>query len=124
VMLIAFGGPERMDEVRPFLQRVLAGRPVPAERFEQVVHHYEQIGGRSPLGEITRKQGAALEAALARSGAALPVLIGMRHSPPFLRDALAAARDRGVSRLTCVIMAAHEGPASHGRYREAAEAAL
>jgi ferrochelatase len=124
VMLIAFGGPERIDEVRPFLGRVLAGRPVPPARFEEVVHHYEQIGGRSPLGEITRKQAAALEAALAHAGLELPVSIGMRHSAPFLRDTLGAVRARGASRVLGVIMAAHEGPASHGRYREAAEAAL
>jgi ferrochelatase len=123
VMLIAFGGPEHMDEVRPFLARVLAGRPVPPERFESVVHHYEQIGGRSPLGEITRRQAAALEAALARGGLHVPVLIGMRHSPPFLRDTLAAVRSRGGRRVLGVIMAAHQGPASDARYREAAEAA-
>lgn len=124
VMLIAFGGPEHMDEVRPFLNRVLAGRPVPPARFEEVVHHYEQIGGRSPLGEITRKQAAALEAALAHAGVRLPVLVGMRHSPPFLRDTLAAVRARGGSRVIGVIMAAHEGPASSDRYREATETAL
>jgi ferrochelatase len=123
-MLIAFGGPERMDEVRPFLQRVLAGRPVPPARFEEVVHHYERIGGRSPLGEITRKQAAALEAALAHARVQLPVLVGMRHSPPFLRDTLASVGARRGRRVLGVVMAAHEGPASHGRYREAAEAAL
>jgi ferrochelatase len=123
VMMIAFGGPEHMDEVRPFLSRVLAGRPVPPERFESVVHHYEQIGGRSPLGEITRNQAAALHDALARGGIRSEVLIGMRHSPPFLRDTLAAVRVRGGTRVLGVIMAAHEGPASHGRYREATEAA-
>jgi ferrochelatase len=52
------------------------------------------------------------------------VLIGMRHSAPFLRDTLAAVRARGGSRVLGVIMAAHEGPASHRRYREATDAAL
>ena len=88
VLLIAFGGPERMEEVRPFLQRVLAGRPVPPERFESVVHHYELIGGRSPLNEITRRQAAALEARWRTRGQPLPVAIGMRNSAPFLADAL------------------------------------
>jgi protoporphyrin/coproporphyrin ferrochelatase len=113
-----------MDEVRPFLRRVLAGRPVPEERFEQVVHHYEVIGGRSPLVEITRKQATALQATLRASGLDLEVSVGMRHSAPFLSDALQAARGRGARRVLCVIMAGHESPASHGRYREAVEQAL
>ena len=119
VMLTAFGGPERMDEVRPFLRRVLEGRAVPAERFEEVVRHYEVLGGRSPLGEITRRQAAALEVALAGAGLALPVAIGMRNSAPFISDTLQTLRAGGASRVLSVIMAAHESPASHGRYREA-----
>ncbi|MFI5309237.1 MAG: ferrochelatase [Polyangiales bacterium] len=124
VMLVAFGGPDSMDEVRPFLRRVLAGRPVPEERFEQVAHHYEVIGGKSPLVEITRKQAASLQATLRVAGLDLEVSVGMRHSAPFLSDALRAARDKGARRVLCVIMAAHESPASHGRYRESVEHAL
>lgn len=124
VLLIAFGGPERMDDVRPFLERVLAGRPVPPERFEEVVRHYEVIGGRSPLGEITRNQARALEQALVREGPALPVAVGMRNSAPFLTDALTELRAAGARRVLGLIMAAHESPASHGRYRDAVDAAL
>ena len=118
VMLTAFGGPERMDEVRPFLKRVLEGRPVSPDRFAEVVRHYEVLGGRSPLGEITRRQAAALETALASAGLGLPVAIGMRNSEPFISNTLKALRAGGASRVLSVIMAAHESPASHGRYRE------
>jgi ferrochelatase len=124
VMLIAFGGPQNMDEVRPFLERVLAGRPVPPARFDEVVHHYEVIGGRSPLVEITRRQAAALEQSLAQTGPALPVVLGMRNSAPYLRDTLRALHERGSRRVLGVIMAAHESPASHGRYRVSTQAAL
>jgi ferrochelatase len=119
VMLLAFGGPESMDEVRPFLRRVLEGRPIPEERFEAVVKHYEVIGGRSPLNDITRRQGLALSAALASSGEPLPVVLGMRNSEPFIRDTLAELGKAAAKRVLGVIMAAHESPASHGRYHEA-----
>jgi ferrochelatase len=49
VLMIAYGGPTRREEIRPFLENVTRGRRIPAERLEQVVHHYELIGGRSPL---------------------------------------------------------------------------
>jgi protoporphyrin/coproporphyrin ferrochelatase len=60
VILIGFGGPTSPAEIRPFLDRVTAGRPIPRERYEEVVHHYEAIGGRSPFNEITARQAAAL----------------------------------------------------------------
>ena len=50
--LIAFG-PTAPEEIRPFLARVLRGIPIPPERVEEVVHHYEAVGGKSPLNEIT-----------------------------------------------------------------------
>jgi protoporphyrin/coproporphyrin ferrochelatase len=124
VLLIAFGGPESMDEVRPFLRRVLEGRPVPEARFEEVVDHYAKVGGRSPLGEVTRRQAAALEQALAQAGTPLRVSVGMRNSAPFLRDALAGMAARGSRKVLGLIMAAHESPASHGRYQQAVEAAV
>jgi protoporphyrin/coproporphyrin ferrochelatase len=124
VLLIAFGGPERMAEVRPFLARVLAGRPVPPERFEEVVHHYEEIGGRSPLNEITRLQADALGHELAARGRPLRVAIGMRNSEPFLEPVLHELAEGGARHVLGLIMAAHESPASHGRYREAVTSAL
>jgi ferrochelatase len=123
VLVIAFGGPENIDEVRPFLRRVLAGRPVPEARFEEVVHHYALIGGRSPLPELTRAQLAALEQELRRRGYTLPIALGMRNSAPLLVDALRELGARGCMRVLGVIMAVHEGPASHGRYRDSIAAA-
>src|SRR4029453_4867724 len=41
VLLIAFGGPERPEDIRPFLQIVTEGRRIPPERLEEVAHHYE-----------------------------------------------------------------------------------
>src|SRR5262249_18916907 len=79
---------------------------------------------RSPLVEITRRQAALLEAALAASGNALPVAIGMRNSAPFIADTLRELGANGARRVLGLIMAAHEGPASHGRYREAVARAL
>ena len=72
VLLIAFGGPERSEDIRPFLDIVTAGRRIPVERIEEVAHHYELIGGRSPLTELTMRQAEGLRRALRRSGVAAP----------------------------------------------------
>jgi ferrochelatase len=123
VLLLAFGGPERADEVRPFVARVLAGRRVGPGRIDEVAQNYEAIGGRSPLPEWTRRQAGTLEARLAARGAAMPVAIGYRFSAPTIEEALAALHSRGIERAIGVIMAAHDGPAARDRYREAAETA-
>ena len=72
VLLIAFGGPEKPEDIRPFLEIVSAGRRIPPERLEEVAHHYELIGGRSPLNELTRRQAEGLRQALAAGRRALP----------------------------------------------------
>jgi len=118
VLLIAFGGPERPEDVRPFLDLVTAGRGVPAARLDEVAHHYERIGGRSPLGELTRRQARALQAALADDGRALPVHVGMRNWHPLIHDTLADMRDRGCRRALGIILSSFQTEASWDRYVE------
>jgi ferrochelatase len=124
VLLIAFGGPTRPEEIRPFLEIVTRGRRIPASRLESVAHHYEQMpGGRSPLNELTAAQARALEAALARDGLALPVFVGMRNWHPFLHETLADMAARGHRTALGVILSALRCEASWDRYqRDVAEA--
>ncbi|MBM4258127.1 MAG: ferrochelatase [Deltaproteobacteria bacterium] len=123
VLLIAFGGPEKMDDVRPFLANVLKGRPVPPQRLEAVVHHYELFGGRSPLNEITFRQAKALEALLANEGTQLPVFVGMRNWHPYLHETLDNMAASGVKRALGVILSAQQSEAGWERYQENVAAA-
>ncbi len=116
VLLIGFGGPERPKDIRPFLDRVTAGRPIPRERYEAVARHYEAIGGCSPFVATTRRQAAALADELARRGVKIPVKLGMRNSPPWLDVALSELRDAGVRRALGFVLAAHRCEASWDRY--------
>jgi ferrochelatase len=117
VMIIGFGGPTAADEVRPFLDRVLQGRPVPRERYEDVVHHYELLGGRSPYNDLTMRQAAALRKTLRRDGIEVPVVVGMRNTPPFMDDALRELTTRGARRTFGFILAPHRSEASWDRYQ-------
>jgi ferrochelatase len=116
VLLIAFGGPTKMDEVRPFLANVLRGRPVPPQRIESVVHHYELIGGRSPLNDLTFRQARGLEHALRAAAISLPVYVGMRNWTPYLHETLVQMRDAGVKRAVGVILSPQQNDAGWGRY--------
>jgi ferrochelatase len=122
VLLIAFGGPTRPEEIRPFLANVTRGRPIPAERIELVAHHYELIGGRSPLNELTLRQADKLQAALGAVGPKLPVHVGMRNWAPYIEDTLARMADAGVREVLAIILSPHASEASRERYMEQVEA--
>lgn len=115
VLLIAFGGPTRPDEIRPFLANVTRGRRIPPERLEAVAHHYEEIGGRSPLNELTFRQADALRALLPD----VPVYVGMRNWEPYLADVLAEMARDGVAEALGLILSPHASEASRERYMEA-----
>jgi len=121
VLLIAFGGPQGRDDVRPFLANVLRGRRVAPERVEEVAHHYELFEGISPLTELTARQGVLLLEALRDRGHELPVYVGMRNWHPFLEDTLTTMGRHGVRRAIGLIAAAHRSYSSCTQYRENVE---
>jgi ferrochelatase len=118
VLVIAFGGPEGVADIRPFLANVLRGRRVPPARIEEVAAHYEQFDGRSPLTEITRRQADGLRRRLQAEGLDLPVYVGMRNWHPLLADTLRAMAGDGVRRAIGVICAAHRSYSSCTQYRQ------
>jgi protoporphyrin/coproporphyrin ferrochelatase len=125
VLLIAFGGPTELHEIRPFLANVTRGRRISGERLEEVAHHYEQMpGGRSPLNELTLAQARALTEALTRQGVPIDVLTGMRYWHPYLHEVLGEMAERGVRRCLGIIMSSLRSEASWDRYQQDVAEAL
>jgi ferrochelatase len=73
--------------------------------------YYRQIGGRSPIGEITRGQAEALER---RLGAGFRCYVAMRYSRPFTDEAVARARQDGAERLVGLTLYPHYSSATSG----------
>jgi len=86
LLVLSFGGPEGLDEVRPFLENVVRGRGVPPERLDAVEEHYRHFGGVSPLNARNRDLIAAV-----RERTELPV----SFAPNRLRLLLALASIAG-----------------------------
>jgi ferrochelatase len=125
VLMVAFGGPTKPEEIRPFLANVLRGVPVPPGRLEEVAHHYEALGGKSPINELTFRQAERLAELLDRKGPRLPVYVGMRYWHPLVGEAVEKMIQDGVRRAVGVIMAAHDsGAASWTKYVKAVTDAL
>src|SRR5512141_3464952 len=104
VLLIAFGAPACAEEIRPFLARVTQGLPIPPQRLEEVAHHYEAVGGKSPLNEITFRQAKRLKNALKNK---LPVYVGMRNAAPFFIDTLKQMSAEGITHAFRFILSSH-----------------
>ena len=115
VLLFNLGGPETLDDVRPFLfnlfsdpdiirlpwralQKPLAWL-ISTQRHRLSRGYYEKIGGGSPLRKITDEQAAALEEALAHRGITARAYVGMRYWHPFLDEALDQIRRDQVTHL-------------------------
>ncbi len=115
VLLIAFGGPTCPEEIRPFLARVTQGISIPAARLEEVAHHYEAVGGKSPLNEITFRQAKALKNLL---NDRLPVYVGMRNASPFFIETLKQMAHDGVKRALGFILSSHRTRSKLGALSE------
>jgi protoporphyrin/coproporphyrin ferrochelatase len=98
ILVLSFGGPEKAEDVIPFLENVLRGRNVPRERMLTVAEHYHHFDGRSPINDHNRALIRALDAELARHGPRLPIYWGNRNWHPLLADTLRQMRDDGIRR--------------------------
>jgi protoporphyrin/coproporphyrin ferrochelatase len=119
VVLMAYGSPPRLEDVRLYLEDVRGGRPVSNEAVEELVERYRRIGGRSPLDDVTEAQRAALEQELGT-----PVFVGMKHWRPRISEAVEAALAAAATRIVGLVLAPHYSRLSIGGYRERLEEAL
>ncbi|MGF6884543.1 ferrochelatase [Nocardia sp. GAS34] len=96
LLLLSFGGPERPEDVMPFLENVTRGRGVPRERLDEVAQHYLHFGGVSPINGLNRDIIAALEAEFATRGIDLPVYFGNRNWHPMAEETVERMRADGI----------------------------
>ena len=118
VLLVSFGGPDKPDDVIPFLENVLRGRNVPRERMLEVAEHYYHFGGKSPINEQNLALLAALRAELERNGPRLPVYWGNRNWHPLLTDTLREMADAGVKRAVAFVTSGFSCYSGCRQYRE------
>ncbi|MFL6061681.1 MAG: ferrochelatase [Marmoricola sp.] len=118
LLLVSFGGPEKPEDVVPFLRNVTAGRGIPDERLVEVGAHYELFGGRSPINDQNRALLAAIREDFASAGIDLPVYWGNRNWDPYLTDALEQMRADGIQRAACLVTSAYSSYSGCRQYRE------
>lgn len=112
VLLLAYGGPDSLDDIPAYLLDIRGGRETPQRLTDEITERYRQIGGSSPLLRITRSTAAKLSTAVN-----LPVYVGMRHWRPYIGETVAQMVAGGIRRCTAICMAPHYSALSIGAYR-------
>ncbi len=118
LLIVSFGGPERHQDVIPFLENVLRGKNVPRERMLEVAEHYYHFGGKSPINDQNRALIAALELELKRNGPTLPIYWGNRNWHPMLGDTLRRMQTDGIRRALAFTTSAFGSYSGCRQYRE------
>jgi protoporphyrin/coproporphyrin ferrochelatase len=116
VLIMAYGGPGKLEDVEPYLHDVRGGRPTSAAMVAEIRARYSEIGGRSPILERTQAQAQALQVALDADGGHFRVHAGMRHWAPFIKDVLAGMQAEGIDQTVGLVMAPHYSRLSVGEY--------
>jgi len=113
VLVVGFGGPEKHEDVMPFLENVTRGRGVPRERLLGVAEHYYHFDGKSPINEQVRELVAALRATVT-----LPVYWGNRNWHPLLPDTVRRMQADGVRRAVAIATSAFSSYSACRQYLE------
>ncbi|MFM9964523.1 MAG: ferrochelatase [Planctomycetaceae bacterium] len=118
LLIVGFGGPEKPDDVMPFLENVTRGKPVPRERLLEVAEHYYHFGGVSPINDQVRDLIQVLRPELIRRGIDLPIFWGNRNWHPLLTETVEAMVGINIQRVLAFVLAGFSSYSSCRQYRE------
>ncbi|MDM7924156.1 MAG: ferrochelatase [Pyrinomonadaceae bacterium] len=116
VVLLNLGGPDSLEAVEPFLFNLFndpeiinfplsflfrkrLAKLISSKRHPRIQEQYKEIGGKSPLLELSEVQARLLEERLAAAGVDAKVYLAMRYWKPFTEDAIAAIERDGIERV-------------------------
>jgi len=125
VLVMAYGTPERREDVEPYYTRIRHGHPPTDEQLADLVRRYDAIGGISPLAERTAAQVAGLSRALeARAPGRFDVRFGAKYTDPDIETAAASFAADGFTTVVALALTPHYASMGTGEYLARAEAAL
>ncbi len=119
IILLAHGAPLRVQDIPKYLKNIRGGKNSTTEVIQEVASRYQQIGGRSPLLDITTAQAEALEQYLNQGEDQFKVYVGMRTWSPYIKDAVNQAVSDGAERIIALCLAPQFSRWSTERYQKA-----
>lgn len=124
VLVMAYGTASGPEDIERYYTDIRGGRAPSPEHLTDLRARYEAIGDVFPLLDTTRAQAEGLVARLGQDGTPFRAFLGMKHSPPFIPDAVAQMREEGVERAVGIVMAPHWSGMSVETYVERVLAAV
>jgi ferrochelatase len=119
IILLAHGAPLRVQDIPKYLKNIRSGTNSSTAVIQEVASRYKQIGGRSPLLDITTAQAEALETYLNQGEDVFKVYVGMRTWSPYIKDAVDQAVNDGAERIVALCLAPQYSRWSTERYQKA-----
>jgi protoporphyrin/coproporphyrin ferrochelatase len=107
LLVMAYGTASGPEDVERYYTDIRGGRPPSPEHLRELRDRYEAIGNVFPLLDTTRAQAEGIVRRLSKDRAPFRPYLGMKHSPPFIADAIARMRDDGLERAVGLVMAPH-----------------
>jgi protoporphyrin/coproporphyrin ferrochelatase len=105
IFLMAHGAPESVDDIPEYLRNIRGGRESTPEIIEIISDRYEQIGGKSPLREISQELCVRLESFLNQQGPQFKVYCGMRKWSPYILDEVKRMKNDGIKKVVALCLA-------------------
>ncbi len=123
VILMAYGSPDRDEDVETYYTHIRGGRKPTQEELENLKSRYKMIGGQSPLLRVTNSTAKKLQERLNERKESIQVYAGMKHWHPFIAETFEEISNDGITHLTAVALAPHYSKMSIGSYQDAVKKA-
>jgi ferrochelatase len=114
VLVMAYGGPNSLNEVPGYLADIRSGRPTPNAVLEEITRNYHSIGGKSPLLELSRQQVKAIAEQFDSNK--YKFYLGMRHWTPWIEETVRDMLKDGISHAVSIVLAPHFSKLSIAKY--------
>ena len=122
VFLLAYGTPEKLDDVEEYYTNVRKGRKPEPEKVEELRERYAMVGGRTPLLEISQSTAQGLQNRLEQAyPGQYKVYLGMKYWHPYIADVLQEMAQDGITDAIGLVLAPHYSKMSVGGYRDYVE---
>lgn len=122
VLVMAYGGPNSLEEIPGYLADIRSGRVTSPEVLEEITHNYSQIGGKSPLLAFTQAQIEAIQEKL--NDGRFKFYVGMRHWAPWIEETVGQMLEDGITQAIALVLAPHYSSMSIAKYLKKIEAGL
>ncbi len=120
VLVMAYGTPNKPEEILPYYTHIRRGKPPTPELLEELTGRYEAIGGLSSLNAITAAQvdGIARELTQAEDGIEYRVYMANKHWQPWIPDVVKQMAADGIKKAVAIVLAPQGSKMSSGSYFE------